>query len=50
MSNLKEVNPQGSRFLLYNAMCNMLHSAGDTDAFLRSVMVALVLFGVPPEE
>ncbi len=40
----------GSRLFLYKATRNMLHWTGDTGAFLRSTMGALVLFGVPPEE
>ena len=40
----------GSRLFLYKTTRNMLHSTGDTGAFLRSTMGALVLFGVPPEE
>jgi C1A family cysteine protease len=39
-----------SRLFLYKATRNMLHWTGDTGAFLRSTMGALVLFGVPPEE
>ena len=38
----------GSRLFLYKATRNMLHWTGDTGAFLRSTMGALVLFGVPP--
>ncbi len=41
---------EGSRLFLYKATRNMLHSMGDSGAFLRSTMGALVLFGVPPEE
>jgi len=40
----------GSRLFLYKATRNLLHWTGDTGAFLRSTMGALVLFGVPPEE
>ena len=40
----------GSRLFLYKATRNLLHSTGDTGAFLRSTMGALVLFGIPPEE
>ena len=40
----------GSRLFLYKATRNLLHWTGDTGAFLRSTMAALVLFGVPPEE
>jgi C1A family cysteine protease len=39
-----------SRLFLYKATRNLLHWVGDTGAFLRSTMGALVLFGVPPEE
>lgn len=39
-----------SRLFLYKTTRNMLHWTGDTGAFLRSTMGALVLFGVPPEE
>ena len=40
----------GSRLFLYKATRNLLHWTGDTGAFLRSTMGALVLFGIPPEE
>ena len=40
----------GSRLFLYKTTRKILHSTGDTGAFLRSTMGALVLFGVPPEE
>ena len=39
-----------SRLFLYKATRNLFHWTGDTGAFLRSTMGALVLFGVPPEE
>ncbi|MFZ4524830.1 MAG: C1 family peptidase [Chlorobium sp.] len=39
-----------SRLFLYKTTRNLLHWTGDTGAFLRSTMGALVLFGVPPEE
>ncbi|MBI5328596.1 MAG: cysteine protease, partial [Deltaproteobacteria bacterium] len=39
-----------SRLFLYKVTRNILHWTGDTGAFLRSTMGALVLFGVPPEE
>ncbi len=39
-----------SRLFLYKATRNMLRWNGDTGAFLRSTLGALVLFGVPPEE
>ncbi len=39
-----------SRLFLYKVSRNLLHWSGDTGAFLRTAMAALVLFGVPPEE
>lgn len=39
-----------SRLFLYKATRSMSHWTGDTGAFLRTTMGALVLFGVPPEE
>jgi C1A family cysteine protease len=39
-----------SRLFLYKATRNLLHWKGDTGAFLRTTMGALVFFGVPPEE
>jgi C1A family cysteine protease len=39
-----------SRIFLYKTTRNLLRWKGDTGAFLRSTMGALVLFGVPPEE
>lgn len=39
-----------SRIFLYKVTRNMSHWTGDTGAFLRTTMGALVLFGVPPEE
>jgi C1A family cysteine protease len=39
-----------SRLFLYKATRNLLRWTGDTGAYLRSTMGALVLFGVPPEE
>jgi C1A family cysteine protease len=39
-----------SRLFLYKVTRNLLHSTGDTGAFLRSTMAALTLFGTPPEE
>jgi len=39
-----------SRLFLYKATRNLLNWKGDTGAFLRSTMEAMVLFGVPPEE
>jgi C1A family cysteine protease len=40
----------GSRLFLYKVTRNLLHWTGDTGAFLRTVMKAMTLFGVPPEE
>lgn len=39
-----------SRLFLYKTTRNMLQMTGDTGAFLRTTMSALVLFGVPPED
>jgi C1A family cysteine protease len=39
-----------SRLFLYKATRNLMGAKGDTGAFLRTTMGALVLFGVPPEE
>jgi len=39
-----------SRLFLYKATRNLMCEKGDTGAFLRTTMGALVLFGVPPEE
>lgn len=39
-----------SRLFLYKVTRNLLHFSGDTGAFLRSALGALVLFGMPPEE
>ena len=39
-----------SRLFLYKATRNLLHYTGDTGAFLKSSIGALVLFGMPPEE
>ena len=39
-----------SRLFLYKATRNLLHWTGDTGAFLRTTMEAMVLFGVPHEE
>jgi len=38
-----------SRLFLYKVTRNLLGWAGDTGAYLRSTMSALVLFGAPPE-
>jgi C1A family cysteine protease len=39
-----------SRLFLYKATRNLMGVTGDTGAYLRTTMQALVLFGVPPEE
>ncbi len=39
-----------SRLFLYKVTRNLMHETGDTGAYLRSVMGALALFGVPQEE
>lgn len=39
-----------SRLFLYKVTRNLLHWTGDTGAYLRTTMKALVTFGVPPEE
>lgn len=39
-----------SRLFLYKVTRNLLNWTGDTGAFLRTTMGALVLFGIPPEK
>lgn len=39
-----------SRLFLYKVTRNLLHLTGDTGAYLRTTIAAMVLFGVPPEE
>ena len=39
-----------SRLFLYKATRNLMGLAGDTGAYLRTTMGAMVLFGVPPEK
>lgn len=39
-----------SRLFLYKATRDLLRWTGDTGAYLRSTMQAMVLFGAPPEE
>jgi len=39
-----------SRLFLYKVTRNLLQWTGDSGAFLRTTMKALVIFGVPPEE
>jgi C1A family cysteine protease len=41
---------EASRLFLYKVTRRLLGWTGDTGAFLRSTMKALVLFGTPPEE
>lgn len=45
-----EKHIDASRLFLYKTTRNLLHLTGDTGAFLRSAIEALILFGVPPEE
>jgi C1A family cysteine protease len=44
----KYIDP--SRLFIYKATRNLMKETGDTGAYLRTVMGALVLFGAPPEE
>jgi len=44
----KYIDP--SRLFLYKATRNLMKESGDTGAYLRTTMGAMVLFGVPPEE
>lgn len=44
------VHIDASRLFLYKVTRNLMKETGDTGAYLRSTMGALVLFGVPPEE
>lgn len=39
-----------SRLFLYKVTRNLMHETGDTGAYLRETMKALVLFGAPPED
>jgi C1A family cysteine protease len=39
-----------SRLFLYKVTRSLMHVNGDTGAYLRKTMAAMVLFGVPPEE
>lgn len=39
-----------SRLFLYKTTRNLMQLTGDTGAYIRSTMGAMVLFGVPPEE
>ncbi len=45
-----EKHIDASRLFLYKTTRNLLHLTGDTGAFIRTTIAALVLFGVPPEE
>ncbi len=40
----------GSRLFLYKATRNLAGLSGDTGAYLRETMGAMVMFGVPPED
>jgi C1A family cysteine protease len=46
----KKKHIDASRLFLYKATRNLMHLTGDTGAYLRTTMKALVLFGAPPEE
>ena len=39
-----------SRLFLYKVTRNLMQETGDTGAYLRTTMGAMVLFGVPPEK
>jgi C1A family cysteine protease len=39
-----------SRLFLYKATRNLMRVTGDTGAYLRTTMGAMVLFGAPPEQ
>jgi len=41
---------EASRLFLYKATRNLMKMKGDTGAYLRKTMGAMVLFGVPPED
>ncbi len=41
---------EASRLFLYKAARNLMKISGDTGAYLRTTIGAMVLFGVPPEE
>jgi C1A family cysteine protease len=45
-----EEHLDASRLFLYKVTRSLLHWTGDTGAWLRTTMKAMVLFGVPPEE
>lgn len=40
----------GSRLFLYKTTRDLMQVSGDTGAYLRTTMAAMVLFGVPPEK
>jgi len=39
-----------SRLFLYKVTRNLMKAKGDTGAYLRTTMGAMILFGVPPED
>lgn len=41
---------EASRLFIYKTTRNLMRAEGDTGAFIRTAMGALVLFGAPPEE
>ena len=43
-------NIEASRLFLYKVTRNLMRMKGDTGAYLRTTIGAMVLFGVPPEE
>jgi len=45
-----EEHLDASRLFLYKVTRSLLHWTGDTGAWLRTTMKAMVLFGIPPEE
>lgn len=46
----KDKHIDASRLFLYKVTRNLLQVTGDTGAYLRTTMAAMVLFGVPPEK
>lgn len=47
---VKDEHIDASRLFLYKVTRNLLQLTGDTGAYLRTTMAAMVLFGVPPEK
>jgi len=43
------IHIDASRLFLYKATRNLMEETGDTGAYLRTTMQAMVLFGMPPE-